>query len=92
MKNYKMLVLVFLFPSASLSQTEASLFTISHCLSYTYHSGSAIADWASLIAQLVTNLPAMQEILVRFLDWEDLLEKGEATHSSILGLPLWLNR
>ena len=52
MKNYKMLVLVLLFPSASLSQTEASLFTISHYLSYTYHLGSATADWASLVAQI----------------------------------------
>ena len=32
--------------------------------------------WVSLIAQLVKNLPAMQETLVRFLGWEDLLEKG----------------
>ena len=40
--------------------------------------------WASLIAQLVKNPPAMQETPVRFLDWEDLLEKGTATHSSIL--------
>ena len=39
---------------------------------------------ASLVAQLVKNLPAMQEILVRFLGWEDLLEKGTAIHSSIL--------
>ena len=39
---------------------------------------------ASLIAQLVKNLPAMQEIMVRFLGWEDPLEKGKATHSSIL--------
>ena len=39
---------------------------------------------ASLLAQLVKNLPAMQETLVRFLDREDPLEKGEATHSSIL--------
>ena len=36
------------------------------------------------IVQLVKNLPAMQEILVRFLGWEDPLEKGMATHSSIL--------
>ena len=64
MRNYKMLVLFPLFPSASLSQTEASLFTISHYLSYTYHLGSATVDWASLIAQLVTNLPTIQEILV----------------------------
>ena len=39
---------------------------------------------ASLIAQLVKNPPAMQETLVRSLGWEDPLEKGKATHSSIL--------
>ena len=42
----------------------------------------------SLIAQLVKNPPAMQETPVQFLGQEDPLEKGEATHSSILGLPL----
>ena len=47
--------------------------------------------WASLIAQLVKNLPAMQETLVWFLGGEDPLEKGNATHSSILGLPWWLS-
>ena len=41
-------------------------------------------DEASLIAQSVKNLPAMQETRVRFLGWEDLLEKEMATHSSIL--------
>ena len=41
-------------------------------------------SWASLIAQLVKNLPAVQEALVQFLGWEDPLEKGKATHSSIL--------
>ena len=41
-------------------------------------------SYTSLIAQLVKNPPAMQETLVRFLDREDLLEKGKATHSSIL--------
>ena len=41
-------------------------------------------SWASLVAQLVKNLPAMQEICIRSLDWEDPLEKGKATHSSIL--------
>ena len=46
---------------------------------------------ASLVAQLVKNPPAMQETPVRFLGQEDLLEKGQATHSSILGLPLWLS-
>ena len=39
---------------------------------------------ASLIVQLVKNLPAMQETWVQFLGWEDPLEKGKATHSSIL--------
>ena len=38
----------------------------------------------SLVAQLVKNPPAMQETLVRFLVQEDPLEKGKATHSSIL--------
>ena len=46
---------------------------------------------SSLIAWLVKNLPAMQELPVRILGWEDPLEKGEATHSSILGLPLRLS-
>ena len=47
--------------------------------------------WASLIAQLVKNPPAMQETPVRFLGWEDPLEKELVTHSSILGLPLCLS-
>ena len=38
----------------------------------------------SLIAQLVKNPPAMQETPVRFLGQDDPLEKGKATHSSIL--------
>ena len=37
-----------------------------------------------MAAQLVKNPPAMQETLVRSLGWEDSLEKGMATHSSIL--------
>ena len=39
---------------------------------------------ASLVAQMVKNLPAMQEIQVQSLRQEDALEKGIATHSSIL--------
>ena len=46
---------------------------------------------ASLVAQLVKNLPATQETLVQFLGQEDPLGKGQATHSSLLGLPLWLS-
>ena len=41
-------------------------------------------SWASLVAQLGMNLPAMKETWIRSLGWEDPLEKGKATHSSIL--------
>ena len=41
-------------------------------------------SWASLVAQLVKNLPAMWETWVLSLGWEDPLEKGKATHSGIL--------
>ena len=46
---------------------------------------------ASLIAQMVNNPPAMQETWVGSLGWEDPLEKGMATHSSILACRiLWI--
>ena len=41
-------------------------------------------SWASLVAQLVKNVPAMWENWVQSLGWEDPLEEGMATHSSIL--------
>ena len=41
-------------------------------------------SWASFVAQLVKNLPAVRETWVRSLGWEVPLEKGKATHSSIL--------
>ena len=41
-------------------------------------------SWASLLGQLVKNLPAMRETWVQSLGWEDPLEKGMTTHSSIL--------
>ena len=44
----------------------------------------SVLKQASLIAQLVKNLPAMQETRVRFLGQEDPLEKEKATHSSML--------
>ena len=47
---------------------------------FTFLQGS----WASLVAQLVKNLTAVREIWVRSLGWKDPLEKGKATHSSIL--------
>ena len=43
-------------------------------------------SWASLVAQLVKNTAAMRETWVWFLGWEDPVEKGKATHSSISGL------
>ena len=46
-------------------------------------------SWASIVAQLVKNPPAMWETWVRSFDWEDPLEKGKAARSSILawGIP-----
>ena len=48
----------------------------------TCREGEEIAQ--GLVAQLVKNLPAMQETWVRSLGWEDTLERGKATHYSIL--------
>ena len=45
-------------------------------------------SWASLMAQLVKNLPAMWETWIQSLDWEDPLEKRKATHSIILACRL----
>ena len=41
-------------------------------------------SWASLVAQMVKNPPAIQETWVQFLGWEDPLEEGMATRFSIL--------
>ena len=46
--------------------------------------GTSTVPWASLVAQTVKNLPAMRETWVQSLVWEDPLEEGMATHSSIL--------
>ena len=43
-----------------------------------------LGRWASLVAQLVKNLPVMRETWVRSLGWEDPLETGMATHFNIL--------
>ena len=47
---------------------------------------------SSLMAQTAENLPAMLKTWVPFLGWEDPLEKGKATHSSILGLENSMDR
>ena len=48
--------------------------------------------WASLVAQMVKNLPAMREPWVQSLGWEDPLEEGMATHSSILAWRIPMDR
>ena len=52
--------------------------------SLTHNELSFTLEWASVVAQMVKNLPSMQEIQVRCLEREDPLEKGMATVSSIL--------
>ena len=49
-------------------------------------------SWASLVAQLVKNLCAMRETWVRSLGWEDTLEEGMATHSSIFAWRIPIDR
>ena len=49
-------------------------------------------EWASLVAQLVNNLPAMQETLVRFQGQEDPLEQSVASYSSIIGWRIPVDR
>ena len=49
-------------------------------------------SWAFLVAQMVKNLPAIQEAWVRSLGWEDPLEEGMATHSSILAWRIPMDR
>jgi len=48
--------------------------------------------WASLVAQRVKNPPAMRETWVPSLGWEDPLEEGVATHSSILAWRIPVDR
>ena len=55
-----------------------------HFLLYKFLKVYLCLHMASLVAQLVKNPPAMRETWVRSLGWEDPLEKGKATHSSIL--------
>ena len=52
----------------------------------------ALDSITSLVAQMVKNLPAMRETWVRSLDWEDSLEEGMETHSSILAWRIPMDR
>ena len=49
-----------------------------------YKLSSKAPDWASLVSQMVKNLPARQETWVKSLGWEDLLEESMTTRSNIL--------
>ena len=49
-------------------------------------------SWASLVAQMVKNPPALQVTWVRSLGWEDPLEEGMATHSSFLAWRIPVDR
>ena len=49
-------------------------------------------SWASLVAQLVKNPPAMQETWVQPLGWEDSLEEGMATHASVVAQRISMDR
>ena len=51
-----------------------------------------INNWASLVAQLVKNLPAVQETWVPSQGWEDPLEEGVATHFSVLAWRIPMDR
>ena len=56
------------------------------------HSNPLQYSWASLVAQLVKKLPVMRESWVRSLGWEDHLQEGIATHSSILAWRIPMDR
>ena len=59
-------------------------FYFSECLLQHKYFIALSGIWASLVAQIVKRLPAVQETAVRSLSWEDPLEKEMATHSSTL--------
>ena len=68
-----------------LRQQQLTYSDISYMLVFKESLGiDSMLPWASLAAQLVKNLPAMQETWVRSLGQEDLLKKGKAIHSNIL--------
>ena len=75
------------------SGLENSMFCIEHGVA---KSQSRLRDfhfsWTSLVAQTVKNPSAMQETRVRSLGWEDPLEEGMATHSSILAWRILMDR
>ena len=90
MKNCSVVLLVLGFPDSSVGKESACFAGDPSSIP---GSGRSTGEgtgyplqysWASFVAQLVKNLPAMRETWIQTLGWEDLLEKGKATHSSIL--------
>ena len=81
MRNFK----IFATPLNNYKERgEISFNNILYLLLYIQHTTISTYDWGPLVAQLVKNPPAMGETWVQSLGWEDLLEKGKATHSSVL--------
>ena len=62
-----------------------------YCVTY-QNTANYLHIWASLVAQTIKNPPAMQETYVLSLGWEDPLEEGMATHSSILAWRILMDR
>ena len=88
---HPLLLLPSIFPSIRVFSNESALciswpkyWGFSFSISPSSEYSGLISFRASLAAQLVRNPPAMWEIWFRSLGWEDPLEKGKATHSSIL--------
>ena len=67
---------------AIFSHTDTVLLFEDQRLNYVYLYSGTLYIWASLVAQMVKNPPAMWGTQVQSLDWEDPLEKGMTTHSS----------
>ena len=53
-------------------------------VTYISEKDMVLISWASLVVQMIKNLPAVRETWVPSLGWEDPLEEGMASHSSIL--------
>ena len=74
----------FMIPTAMDASSSFSILLPIFVICYLKNFAILLGRTASLVAQLVKNPPAMQEAWVQSLAWEDPLEKGTATHSSIL--------
>ena len=61
-------------------------------VTYISEKDMVLISWASLVVQMIKNLPAVRETWVPSLGWEDPLEEGMATHSSILAWSFPLDR